>query len=143
MFFYFNYESNACLYFLHLLHGHAQSKESRPIINNLNNYHFTSCLLQVIAAGPYTTTDNLLFEPLQELLSYACRKQPQLLILVSPLNSVHGTAHWCLKCSATVHTNCSLADGTLHWLWSSWHKKRNCWPELSWYFPFWNSEKGR
>ena len=80
------------MFILHLLHGHAQSKESRPIIN-LNNYHFTSCLLQVIVAGPYTTTDNLLFEPLQELLSYACRKQPQLLILVSPLNSVHGTAH--------------------------------------------------
>jgi hypothetical protein len=50
------------------------------------SYHFTSCLLQVITAGPYTRTDNLLFEPLQELLSYACRKQPQLLILVSPLN---------------------------------------------------------
>ncbi|KAL6641683.1 hypothetical protein ACP70R_019864 [Stipagrostis hirtigluma subsp. patula] len=38
----------------------------------------------VIAAGPYTTTDNLFFEPLQELLSYACRKQPQLLILMGP-----------------------------------------------------------
>ncbi|XP_062204477.1 uncharacterized protein LOC133906549 [Phragmites australis] len=38
----------------------------------------------VIAAGPYTTTDNLLFEPLQELLSYACRKLPQLLILMGP-----------------------------------------------------------
>ncbi|XP_066358265.1 uncharacterized protein [Miscanthus floridulus] len=41
-------------------------------------------LSSVIAAGPYTTTDNLLFEPLQELLSYACRKQPQLLILMGP-----------------------------------------------------------
>jgi hypothetical protein len=47
--------------------------------------------LQVIAAGPYTTTDNLLFEPLQELLSYACRKQPQLLILVRSLNYAHQT----------------------------------------------------
>ncbi|XP_039798730.1 DNA polymerase alpha subunit B-like isoform X2 [Panicum virgatum] len=41
-------------------------------------------LSSVIAAGPYTTTDNLLFEPLQELLAYACRKQPQLLILMGP-----------------------------------------------------------
>ncbi|KAF8725458.1 hypothetical protein HU200_019981 [Digitaria exilis] len=41
-------------------------------------------LSSVIAAGPYTTTDNLLFEPLQELLSYACRKQPQLIILMGP-----------------------------------------------------------
>ncbi|EES15907.1 hypothetical protein BDA96_08G093400 [Sorghum bicolor] len=41
-------------------------------------------LSSVITAGPYTRTDNLLFEPLQELLSYACRKQPQLLILTGP-----------------------------------------------------------
>ncbi|KAL5991145.1 hypothetical protein ACLOJK_012051 [Asimina triloba] len=36
----------------------------------------------VIAAGPYTTTDNLLFEPFVELLSHARRKQPQLLVLL-------------------------------------------------------------
>ncbi|EEC69071.1 hypothetical protein OsI_37935 [Oryza sativa Indica Group] len=41
-------------------------------------------LSSVIAAGPYTTSDNLLFEPLQELISYASRKQPQLLILMGP-----------------------------------------------------------
>ncbi|AQK40137.1 DNA polymerase alpha 2 [Zea mays] len=41
-------------------------------------------LSSIIAAGPYTTTDNMLFEPLQELLSYACRKPPQLLILMGP-----------------------------------------------------------
>ncbi|GAB4840572.1 hypothetical protein Ancab_021342 [Ancistrocladus abbreviatus] len=38
----------------------------------------------MIAAGPFTTTDNLLFEPLTELLSYATRKQPQLLVLLGP-----------------------------------------------------------
>ncbi|KAK1295490.1 hypothetical protein QJS10_CPA16g00235 [Acorus calamus] len=44
----------------------------------------------VIAAGPFTTTDNLLFEPLSELLSYASRKQPQLLILLGPfIDSEH------------------------------------------------------
>ncbi|KAF8378143.1 hypothetical protein HHK36_029480 [Tetracentron sinense] len=38
----------------------------------------------VIAAGPFTTTDNLLFEPLIELLAYASRKQPQLLVMLGP-----------------------------------------------------------
>ncbi|XP_058072274.1 uncharacterized protein LOC131221141 [Magnolia sinica] len=44
----------------------------------------------VIAAGPFTTTDNLLFEPLEELLARARRKQPQLLVLLGPfLDSEH------------------------------------------------------
>ncbi|KAI9170464.1 hypothetical protein LWI28_028412 [Acer negundo] len=38
----------------------------------------------IIASGPFTTTDNLFFEPLTELLAYASRKQPQLLILLGP-----------------------------------------------------------
>ncbi|KAG6525019.1 hypothetical protein ZIOFF_014971 [Zingiber officinale] len=38
----------------------------------------------LIAAGPFTTTDNLLFEPLTELLAYASRRQPQLVILMGP-----------------------------------------------------------
>lgn len=38
----------------------------------------------IIAAGPFTTVDNLFFEPLAELLSYARRKQPQLIILLGP-----------------------------------------------------------
>ncbi|CAO2829420.1 unnamed protein product [Amaranthus hypochondriacus] len=38
----------------------------------------------MIAAGPFTTTDNLLFEPLTELLAYATRKLPQLLVLLGP-----------------------------------------------------------
>ncbi|XP_062110595.1 uncharacterized protein LOC133822327 [Humulus lupulus] len=38
----------------------------------------------IIASGPFTTTDNLLFEPLVELLAYAKRKLPQLLILLGP-----------------------------------------------------------
>ncbi|CAL5433557.1 unnamed protein product [Camellia sinensis] len=39
---------------------------------------------QIIAAGPFTTTDNLFFEPLTELLAYTQRKQPQLLLLLGP-----------------------------------------------------------
>lgn len=42
-------------------------------------------LKQIIAAGPFTTIDNLLFEPLVELLAYAKRRQPQLLVLVHAL----------------------------------------------------------
>ncbi|KAL3835659.1 hypothetical protein ACJIZ3_010395 [Penstemon smallii] len=38
----------------------------------------------IVAAGPFTTSDNLLFEPLNELLAYARRKQPQLLVLLGP-----------------------------------------------------------
>ncbi|XVF85182.1 hypothetical protein PTKIN_Ptkin17bG0097900 [Pterospermum kingtungense] len=44
----------------------------------------------IIAAGPFTTTDNLLFEPLRELLTYSTRKCPQLLILLGPfIDSEH------------------------------------------------------
>ncbi|KAF5746492.1 putative alpha DNA polymerase [Tripterygium wilfordii] len=38
----------------------------------------------IIASGPFTTVDNLYFEPLTELLAYASRKLPQLLILLGP-----------------------------------------------------------
>ncbi|TVU51823.1 hypothetical protein EJB05_03268 [Eragrostis curvula] len=61
---------------------HSRGQRVRLDLKNLD--HFSLFPGQVIAAGPYTTTDNLLFEPLQELLSYACRKQPQLLILMGP-----------------------------------------------------------
>ncbi|XP_075496202.1 uncharacterized protein LOC142533346 [Primulina tabacum] len=38
----------------------------------------------IVAAALFTTNDNLFFEPLIELLAYACRKQPQLLVLLGP-----------------------------------------------------------
>ncbi|KAJ4839405.1 hypothetical protein Tsubulata_016860 [Turnera subulata] len=41
-------------------------------------------LSALIASGPFTTSDNLLFEPFKELLAYASRKLPQLLILLGP-----------------------------------------------------------
>ncbi|KAK2636699.1 hypothetical protein Ddye_031491 [Dipteronia dyeriana] len=44
----------------------------------------------IIASGPFTTTDNLFFEPLTDLLALASRKQPQLLILLGPfIDSEH------------------------------------------------------
>ncbi|KAK7312005.1 hypothetical protein RJT34_10532 [Clitoria ternatea] len=47
-------------------------------------------LSMIIAAGPFTTTDNLLFEPLAELLAYAKRRPPQLLVLLGPfIDSEH------------------------------------------------------
>ncbi|KMZ72762.1 DNA polymerase alpha subunit B [Zostera marina] len=57
----------------------------RPALDLENIKAPTSKILSVvIAAGPFTTTDNLLFEPLAELLAYASRKQPQLLVLIGP-----------------------------------------------------------
>ncbi|XP_040862887.1 DNA polymerase alpha subunit B isoform X5 [Glycine max] len=41
-------------------------------------------LSMIIAAGPFTTTDNLLFEPLIELLKHAKLRPPQLLVLLGP-----------------------------------------------------------
>lgn len=47
-------------------------------------------LSMIIAAGPFTTTDNLFFEPLVELLAYAKRRPPQLLVLLGPfIDSEH------------------------------------------------------
>ncbi|KAI7997250.1 DNA polymerase alpha subunit B [Camellia lanceoleosa] len=52
--------------------------------------HVLAVLSMIIAAGPFTTTDNLFFEPLTELLAYARRKQPQLLLLLGPfIDSEH------------------------------------------------------
>ncbi|KAK8490467.1 hypothetical protein V6N12_005441 [Hibiscus sabdariffa] len=47
-------------------------------------------ITMIIAAGPFTTTDNLSFEPLSELLAYATRHSPQLVILLGPfIDSEH------------------------------------------------------
>ncbi|GAV90433.1 DNA_pol_E_B domain-containing protein/Pol_alpha_B_N domain-containing protein [Cephalotus follicularis] len=44
----------------------------------------------IIASGPFTTIDNLLFEPLTELLAYASRKLPLLLVMLGPfIDSEH------------------------------------------------------
>ena len=37
---------------------------------------------QVAAAGPFSTNDNLAYEPLAEIFAYARRVQPNVLILV-------------------------------------------------------------
>ncbi|CAI9281870.1 unnamed protein product [Lactuca saligna] len=49
-------------------------------------FDITSDLSLIIASGPYTTTDNLFFEPLSDLLAYAQRKQPKLPILLLQLS---------------------------------------------------------
>lgn len=41
-------------------------------------------LSMVIAAGPFSTSDNLKYEPLVELLDFARKKQPNLLLLMGP-----------------------------------------------------------
>ncbi|XP_054806485.1 uncharacterized protein LOC129309119 isoform X2 [Prosopis cineraria] len=58
-------------------------------------------LSMVIAAGPFTTTDNLLFEPLAELLAYAKKRPPQLIILMGPFID---TEHPDIKKGATERT---------------------------------------
>ncbi|KAL2484471.1 putative microtubule-associated protein futsch [Abeliophyllum distichum] len=53
-------------------------------LQSTNPSQETRELSLIVAAGPFTTTDNLLFEPLAELLAYARRKQPQLIVLLGP-----------------------------------------------------------
>eukprot|EP00798_Chlamydomonas_sp_ICE-L_P021544 gene21544-28536_t len=45
-------------------------------------------LTMVVAAGPYTTTGDMLFEPLNELLQFCSEKQPDLLLLMGPFVDV-------------------------------------------------------
>uniref|UniRef100_A0A7N0ZY30 DNA polymerase alpha subunit B n=1 Tax=Kalanchoe fedtschenkoi TaxID=63787 RepID=A0A7N0ZY30_KALFE len=53
-------------------------------------------LSMIIAAGPFTTIDNLYFEPLSDLLAYARRKLPQLLVLMGPfIDSEHSEIQKC------------------------------------------------
>jgi len=40
-------------------------------------------IIQLTAAGPFTTSDNLAYEPFVELLAYARKKRPNLLVLVN------------------------------------------------------------
>ncbi|EPS73745.1 hypothetical protein M569_01012 [Genlisea aurea] len=44
----------------------------------------TASVSLIVAAGPFTTTENLSFEPLNELLSYSLRNRPHLLVLLGP-----------------------------------------------------------
>uniref|UniRef100_A0A7N0VL44 DNA polymerase alpha subunit B n=1 Tax=Kalanchoe fedtschenkoi TaxID=63787 RepID=A0A7N0VL44_KALFE len=53
-------------------------------------------LSMIIAAGPFTTIDNLFFEPLSDLLAYARIKLPQLLVLMGPfIDSEHPEIRKC------------------------------------------------
>lgn len=45
----------------------------------------------VICAGPYTMCDNLLYEPLHDLLQYVIKIKPQVLILMGPFLDVTET----------------------------------------------------
>ncbi|XP_057431377.1 uncharacterized protein LOC130724206 [Lotus japonicus] len=64
----------------------AIDKENQPT----DLFSKPRALSMIIAAGPFTTTDNLLFEPLVELLAYAKRKPTQLLVLLGPfIDSEH------------------------------------------------------
>ncbi|XP_031125202.1 DNA polymerase alpha subunit B [Ipomoea triloba] len=62
----------------------AKKQAMNQELQRTNTYGAVSELSLIVAAGPFTTTDNLFFEPLTELLAYARRKQPQLLVLLGP-----------------------------------------------------------
>lgn len=38
----------------------------------------------VVVAGPYTTSDNLLYEPLKDLVSYITTHKPHVVIMTGP-----------------------------------------------------------
>merc|ERR1712241_250323 len=42
----------------------------------------------VVAAGPYTTSDNFKYEPLQDLLAYVSKNNPHILVLCGPFVDV-------------------------------------------------------
>lgn len=44
-----------------------------------------ACLEIVVAAGPFTQSDSLAHEPLQDLMSYVKLHKPHLLILLGPV----------------------------------------------------------
>ncbi|CAN6617999.1 DNA polymerase alpha subunit B [Trichomonascus vanleenenianus] len=49
-----------------------------------------------VAAGPYTTNDNLMFEPLDDLISHIIEKQPHVAILMGPfLDASHAHVQDC------------------------------------------------
>ncbi|XP_010415340.1 PREDICTED: DNA polymerase alpha subunit B-like [Camelina sativa] len=56
----------------------------QEVVTSAEESHELSGVSFIIASGPFTTSDNLLFEPLNELLAYARRKSPQLLVLLGP-----------------------------------------------------------
>lgn len=50
-------------------------------------FFFTEPFLMSVAAGPFTTSDSLLYEPLADLMKKVQNDKPDLLILVSLNNS--------------------------------------------------------
>lgn len=54
-------------------------------------YEFVLETLQiVVAAGPFTSTDNISFEPLDKLVQYAKEHKPHVILLIGPfLDDAH------------------------------------------------------
>lgn len=50
--------------------------------------YFLEDLNIVVAAGPFTTSDNVLYEPLQDLLKFVVEKRPSVLILLGPFTEI-------------------------------------------------------
>lgn len=50
----------------------------------LTNFYFSDTIQIVVAAGPFTLSENLTYEPLHELLKYVNEHKPNVLILMGP-----------------------------------------------------------
>jgi hypothetical protein len=68
-------------------------------------------IIQLTAAGPFTTSDNLAYEPFVELLAYARKKRPNLLVLVL-FHSCFVANSSCAGSQEKTKKNCSLLYGS-------------------------------
>lgn len=55
-----------------------------------SSYHSTEPVQIVVAAGPYTLSDTLSYQPWQDLSDYIIKMKPHVLILIGPIfDSLH------------------------------------------------------
>ncbi|KAJ6323977.1 hypothetical protein OIU76_011306 [Salix suchowensis] len=67
------------------VYQHPTKKQALDlVVESTDSSYVQKEISALIASGPFTTTDNFFFEPLTELLAYASRKLPQLLVLMGP-----------------------------------------------------------
>lgn len=68
----------------------------------------------VVASGPYTTSDNFSYEPLQDLLAYVSKNNPHLLVLCGPfVDAKHPKLETCETTFESLFANCMkmVAEG--------------------------------
>ncbi|RUP48389.1 hypothetical protein BC936DRAFT_144641 [Jimgerdemannia flammicorona] len=84
----------------------------------------------VVAAGPYTLDDNLLFEPLQELVDRILEEQPDLIVLIVDNVVCVNPAHLTRKQAGGMYARMTLhplqrqVDGTVGEETRAWERTR-------------------